>query len=46
VSFIVWLASLNQTHLSKCKHYQIMFYDEIYDVICKQVKVGLGQLKE
>lgn len=39
-----WLASFNQAHLSECKHYQIMFYDEIYDVICKQIIVGMGQL--
>lgn len=39
-----WLASFNQSHLSECKHYQIMFYDEIYDVICKNIKVGTGQL--
>lgn len=39
-----WLASFNQAHLSECSHYQIMFYDEIYDVICKQVNVGTGQL--
>lgn len=39
-----WLASFNQAHLSECKHYQIMFYDEIYDVICKQIIVGTGQL--
>lgn len=39
-----WLASFNQAHLSQCKHYQIMFYDEIYDVICKNIKVGRGKL--
>ncbi len=39
-----WLASFNQSHLSECKHYQIMFYDEIYDIICKNIKVGTGQL--
>ncbi|WP_299077963.1 hypothetical protein [uncultured Paraglaciecola sp.] len=39
-----WLASFNQAHLSECKHYQIMFHDEIYDVICKQIIVGTGQL--
>ncbi|GAB1265684.1 MAG: hypothetical protein K6L75_02925 [Cellvibrionaceae bacterium] len=39
-----WLASFNQAHLSECKHYQIMFYDEIYDVICKEVKSGAGKL--
>ncbi|MBF7074590.1 hypothetical protein ISG33_14385 [Glaciecola sp. MH2013] len=39
-----WLASFNQSHLSECKHYQIMFYDEIYDVICGNIKVGAGKL--
>ena len=39
-----WLASFNQAHLAECSHYQIMFYDEIYDVICKEINVGTGQL--
>ena len=39
-----WLASLNQAHLSKCRHYQIMFYDEIYDVICEEIIAGTGEL--
>ncbi len=39
-----WLASFNQYHLSECRHYQIMFYDEIYDVICKSIKAGSGRL--
>ena len=39
-----WLASFFPTHLSKCKHYQIMFYDEIYDIICEQVIAGTGTL--
>lgn len=39
-----WLTSFNQAHLSECKHYQIMFYDEIYDVICKEIKSGTGKL--
>ncbi len=39
-----WLASFNQAHLSECKHYQIMFYDEIYDVVCKNIKSGTGKL--
>ena len=39
-----WLGTFNQEHLSECKHYQIMFYDEIYDVVCKIIKVGRGKL--
>ncbi|MBU0913481.1 MAG: hypothetical protein KKF22_13180 [Gammaproteobacteria bacterium] len=39
-----WLVSLDQTHISECKHYQIMFYDEIYDVVCKGITSGLGRI--
>ena len=44
VSSSKWFASFNPRHLSECKHYQIMFYDEIYDVICKRIEVGKGKL--
>lgn len=40
-----WVASLNQTHVSGCKHFQIMFYDEIFDVICTEIKFGAGELE-
>jgi len=40
-----WLPKFQQIHLSKCAHYQIMFYDEIFDVICQEIKVGKGRLK-
>lgn len=39
-----WLASFNPRHLAECAHYQIMFYDEIYDVICKEIEPGTGRL--
>ncbi len=39
-----WLKSYNQTHLNYCKHFQIMFYDEIYDVVCEKIIAGLGKL--
>ncbi len=39
-----WLKSYYETHLAKCKHYQIMFYDEIYDVICEAIIPGSGKL--
>ena len=40
-----WLSSYLDTHLAKCKHYQIMFYDEIYDVICENIIPGTGKLE-
>ena len=39
-----WLPSLNQNEIAGCKHFQIMFYDEIYDVVCKSVITGKGNL--
>ncbi len=39
-----WLKSYNPRHLSKCKHFQIMFYDEIYDVICEGIIAGKGKI--
>lgn len=39
-----WLKQFNPSHLTECDHYQIMFYDEIYDVICKEIKAGKGRL--
>jgi len=39
-----WLASLNQAHLSECKHYQVMFYDEVFDLVCRGIKSGLGHI--
>ncbi|WP_444922928.1 hypothetical protein ACJJH9_12145 [Microbulbifer sp. DLAB2-AF] len=39
-----WLASFNQAHLSECKHFQVMFYEEIYDLICTKIIPGVGKL--
>lgn len=39
-----WLLSFNQNEIVGCKHFQIMFYDEIYDVVCKSVITGKGNL--
>jgi len=39
-----WLKQYNPAHLDECSHYQIIFYDEIYDVICKEIKAGNGRL--
>lgn len=37
-----WKKEYHPTHLKKCSHYQIMFYDEIYDVICEAISSGNG----
>ena len=39
-----WLKQYNPAFLEGCSHYRIMFYDEIYDVICKEIKAGVGRL--
>jgi hypothetical protein len=39
-----WLKTLLPTHLGKCKHYQIMFYDEIYDIVCESIIPGKGRI--
>ncbi len=40
-----WLQSFSQTHLEKCKHYQVMFYDEVYDIVCEEVIPGRGRIR-
>ena len=37
-----WLRSFNPQHLASCSHFQIMFYDEIFDVICREILPGAG----
>ncbi|MFL7869866.1 MAG: hypothetical protein AB8I58_13625, partial [Anaerolineales bacterium] len=38
----LWLESFSPQHLEKCFHYQIMFYDELFDVICEGIEVREG----
>ena len=40
-----WLQSFSPRHLDKCNHYQIMFYDELLDVICENVEVRNGSYR-
>jgi hypothetical protein len=40
-----WLKQYNAAYLEGCSHYRIIFYDEIYDVICKSIKTGNGRLR-
>jgi len=37
-----WLLAFAQRHLSKCRHYRIMFYDEYLDIICEDVTAAAG----
>ena len=37
-----WLLSFSQQHLTKCNHFQIMFYDEYLDIICEDIVFGQG----
>ena len=37
-----WLQSFAETHLAKCTHIQMLFYDELVDVICEDAACGVG----
>lgn len=39
-----WLKQYNPACIDGCCHYQIIFYDEVYDVICREIKAGDGRL--
>ncbi len=38
-----WLQQFNPHHLTNCRHYRCMFYDEFLDVICEGIEIGLGE---
>ena len=37
-----WLESFSQRHLTRCSHYQLLFYDDLFDVICETVSCHHG----
>lgn len=37
-----WLESFNPHHLDDCSHFQIIFYDEVFDVICREIQAATG----
>jgi hypothetical protein len=37
-----WFTSFYPHHLGKCDHYQIMFYDQLLDIICERVELCKG----
>lgn len=39
-----WMKQYDPDCIEGCSHYQVIFYDEVYDVICKAIKSGNGRL--
>jgi hypothetical protein len=39
----MWLQSFSQRHLSSCRHFQLMFYDQLFDIICERVPCHRGR---
>lgn len=37
-----WLESFAQTHLENCRHLQMLFNDELIDIICEGAAFGVG----
>ena len=37
-----WLLSFSQRHLEQCRHFKLLFYDELFDVICERVECRIG----
>ena len=37
-----WLRSFDQRHLANCRHYKLLFYDELFDVICEGIECRGG----
>ena len=37
-----WLRQFKSPHVSDCSHFQVSFYDEIFDIICKEIVAGKG----
>lgn len=41
-----WKTEFRQWHLDDTTHYMIMFYDEVFDVLCKNIAPGEGRLEQ
>jgi hypothetical protein len=41
-----WLKSFAQRHLKKCRHYQLLFYDELLDIVTEDVEFGKGKFNQ
>lgn len=38
-----WMNGFNPHHLTKCRHYRLVFYDQVIDVLCEDVAVNEGR---
>ena len=41
-----WLQTFQQNHLADCMHYQVVFYDEVFDIVCKAIHAGTGAIEQ
>jgi hypothetical protein len=41
-----WLQSFSPRHLAICRHYRLMFYDELYDIIAEGLEFRSGSYEE
>jgi hypothetical protein len=41
-----WLKSFSQLHLTKSSHYQLMFYDKLYDIIADGLDFRKGRYED
>ena len=37
-----WLLSFSPRHLDRCHHFQLLFYDELLDIICEGLEFRAG----
>lgn len=37
-----WLESFDPTHLGKCRHFRVMFYDYTLDIVCERIDARGG----
>ena len=37
-----WFRTFNPQHLDRCSHFQLLFYDELLDIICESLEFADG----
>ena len=37
-----WFQSFAQRHLGRCSHFQLLFYDDLFEIICEQLTFSRG----
>ena len=41
-----WLESFAPRHLARCRHFQLMFYDQLFNVICEGLVFHTGDFQQ